>query len=165
MRWVLLIAGTLVGLVALIALVGWLLPVEHVASRSVVVRGAPDEVWSTITDVEGFPSWRGDVTSAQPLPDENGHRRWEERGTNGTIVYEAVEFEPPRRLVSRIASTGLAFGGSWTYELTPADGGTEVSITERGEVYNPIFRFLSRFVFGHTATMDSFLKDLERKQG
>jgi hypothetical protein len=165
MRWVVLIVGILVGLVVLMALVGFLLPVGHVASRSVVVRGAPDQVWATITDVQGFPTWRTDVTSVRPLPDQNGHPRWEERGTNGTIVYEVVERAPPRRLVSRIASTGLPFGGSWTYELTPADSGTRVSITERGEVYNPIFRFLSRFVFGQTATMDSFLKDLGRKHG
>ena len=42
--------------------------------------------------------------------------------------------------------------------------GTRVSITERGEVYNPIFRFLSRFVFGHTGTMETYLRDLARKQ-
>ena len=37
------------------------------------------------------------------------------------------------------------------------------TITEDGEVYNLIFRFMSRFVFGHTATMDAFLKNLERR--
>ena len=33
-------------------------------------------------------------------------------------------------------------------------------ITENGEVYNPLFRFMSRFVFGHTATIDKYLEDL-----
>ncbi len=43
--------------------------------------------------------------------------------------------------------------------------GTRLTITENGEVYNPIFRFMSRFVFGHTATMDQFLSDLKKRVG
>ena len=164
MRWVLIVVGVIAALVILMALVGMLLPVGHVASHSAVVRGAPEEVWRTITNVPDFPTWRTDVSSAKALPEEGGRGRWEERGSNGTIVYEVAELDPPRRLVSRIATTGLPFGGSWTYELEPADSGTRVSITERGEVYNPIFRFLSRFVFGHTGTMETYLRDLGRKQ-
>jgi hypothetical protein len=65
--------------------------------------------------------------------------------------------------VTRIADPDQPFGGTWTFELTRAGAGTRVTITERGEVYNPIFRFLSRFVFGHTATLESCLLALERK--
>ena len=44
-------------------------------------------------------------------------------------------------------------------------GGTALRITEDGEVYNPLFRFMSQFVFGHHATVDTFLTDLGRKFG
>jgi hypothetical protein len=47
--------------------------------------------------------------------------------------------------------------------VTPSGSGTLVRITEHGEVYNPLFRVLSRFVFGHTSTMEQFLRNLERK--
>jgi hypothetical protein len=40
-----------------------------------------------------------------------------------------------------------------------------VRITEDGEVYNPIFRFMSRFVFGHTHTMDAYLRALGKATG
>ena len=53
----------------------------------------------------------------------------------------------------------------WTYELTPADSGTLLTITESGEVYNPIFRFISRFVIGHTGTMEGVLRALGTKHG
>ncbi len=36
-------------------------------------------------------------------------------------------------------------------------------IMELGDVYNPIFRVASRFVFGHTATMEQFLRNLGRR--
>jgi len=67
--------------------------------------------------------------------------------------------------VTRIADDSLPFGGSWTYELFPSGEGTEVRITERGEVRNPIFRALSTFVFGHTVTLDRYLADLQRRAG
>jgi hypothetical protein len=40
-----------------------------------------------------------------------------------------------------------------------------VTITERGLVGNPIFRFVSRFVIGQTATMDSYLRALGKRFG
>ena len=68
-----------------------------------------------------------------------------------------------RRLVTRIADTGLPFGGQWTYELVPDGEGTRLTITEDGEVYNPLFRFVSRFVMGHTATIERYLDDVEKR--
>jgi hypothetical protein len=35
-----------------------------------------------------------------------------------------------------------------------------VAITEHGEVHNPISRFMGRFFFSKTATMDGFLANL-----
>ncbi|HSR42141.1 MAG TPA: SRPBCC family protein, partial [Longimicrobiales bacterium] len=84
----------------------------------------------------------------------------------GTMTIETVEAEVPTRLVTRIADEDLPFGGTWTYELEPTgDGRTRVTITEDGEVYNPVFRFMARFVFGHTATMDTYLDGLEARMG
>ncbi len=38
-----------------------------------------------------------------------------------------------------------------------------VTITENGEIYNPFFRFMARFVFGYTVTMETYLKALGKK--
>jgi hypothetical protein len=73
--------------------------------------------------------------------------------------------ERPSLLVARIADPSLPFGGTWTYRISPAAGGSELSITEDGEVYNPIFRFMARFVFGYTATMDAFIKHVQARFG
>jgi hypothetical protein len=76
-----------------------------------------------------------------------------------------VEITPPRKLVSRIADPKLPFGGTWTFEITPTAEGSTLRITENGFVTNPVFRFLSRFVFGHTGTIESYLKSLAKKFG
>ena len=47
-------------------------------------------------------------------------------------------------------------------ELIPRGDSTTLRITENGEVYNPVFRFVSRFVFGHSATIEKYLADVRK---
>jgi uncharacterized protein YndB with AHSA1/START domain len=157
----LFVLGLLILIVAVAAAIGYALPVAHVASREVVVPRAPEQVFAALGDVDKYPAWRSDVRRVEVLSGPP-RTRWREHGSNGTIAFEFEDVQPPARLVSRIADRSLPFGGRWTYVLTPDGSGTKVSITEHGEVYNPLFRFMSRFVFGHTATMDTFLGDLSK---
>ena len=158
MKWAAMIAGGLAGLVALMAAIGAMLPKAHVATQSARFKSPPTAVWEVMTDVTKFVHWRKDLKALVAHKDGDPRAGWTELWAHGEQVpIEVQEWNPPSRLVTRIAAKDLAFGGTWTYVLTPADGGTELRITENGEVYNPIFRFLSRFVFGHTATMRNYL--------
>ena len=40
-----------------------------------------------------------------------------------------------------------------------------MTVTEQGWVANPLFRFLSRVVFGHYGTLDSYLTALGKRFG
>ena len=80
----------------------------------------------------------------------------------GDVPMRFERQEPPSLLVARVDGNDLPFGGTWTYRIAPAPGGSELTITEDGEVYNVIFRFMSRFVFGHYATMDAYIENLQR---
>ena len=99
----------------------------------------------------------------QARPGERLHFR--EEGKNGTVNYELAEDVPPSRMVTRILDTDLGYGGKWTYVFTAENGGTRVTITEDGEVSNVLFRFMSRYVFGQTATLDGYLTPLAKKFG
>jgi hypothetical protein len=92
-------------------------------------------------------------------------KTWREEGSHGPITFAVVEAAPPWRLVTRIADPKLPFGGTWTYEITSTNTGSILTITENGEVYNVFFRFLSRFAFGYTSSMDAFLNSLGTKLG
>jgi uncharacterized protein YndB with AHSA1/START domain len=123
----------------------------------------PDKLWQTITTIPEFPSWRANLQKVEPLPDRDGHKVWRETDTSGeAITFEMTESDAPRKLVTKIADTGLAFGGSWTYEIVPTATGSQLTITENGEVYNPLFRFVSRFIMGHHATMDTYIDSLRK---
>jgi uncharacterized protein YndB with AHSA1/START domain len=151
----------LVLLIGVVWVIGLALPKDHVASRTVTVQRPIGEVWAAVTDVESFPAWRPAVSRVEVLQQQP--RRWREVGKDGTLTFEVVESTAPNRLVTQIVDKDLPFAGRWTYELRTTPTGTQLVITEHGEVYNPLYRFVSRFVMGHTATMDAYLEGLRQK--
>src|SRR5215831_4791164 len=143
LKWSVIIVVVLVATLLVIVLIGASLPQKHVASRSVKLHRPPEAVWELMT---GAQDWRHEVLSVKELPPRGGHRTWQETSRNGqTITYEELEATAPSRRVTRIADRNLPFGGTWTYAITPTEEGCTLTITEHGEVYNPVFRFVSRF--------------------
>jgi len=163
MKWILFVAGVIALLVLAAVVAGSLLPETHRASRQATFQASPETVWALITNVEGFPSWRSDVTTVQRLPDRDGRPVWIEEGSNGRITLAVERSEAPRLLVTRIADPDLGFGGTWTYEISPAAGGSTLTITEDGVIYNPFFRVMARFVFGYESTMAAYLSAAEAR--
>lgn len=167
MKW-LLVAGAILIVLAVvggvIALIGSRLPQAHVASREARVSAPPEAVWQAITNVDAFNTWRAGVSRVERLPDRAGKTTWIEHTSDGRLTLTVDRAEPPRLLVVRIADPDLPFGGTWTYEITAASGGsTVVRITEHGEIYNPAFRFMARYAFGHHRTIEKYLASLEKK--
>ena len=163
MKWVLITVVALALVVALAAVIGSRLGQSHRASVTKSFPVPPNVIWSTITDVEGFPSWRAGVTRVERLPDRNGYPVWIEEGRSGKMTLAVERMEPPRVLVARIADPKLPFGGTWTYEITPEEAGSRLTITEQGEIYNPLFRFMARFIFGYEGTIRSYMASLEKR--
>ena len=165
MKWILWVFVLLAGILVLIALIGWLLPKEHTVTREARFHQPPEAVWKAITDIDAMPSWRQGLKSVKRLPDQNSLAAWVETTDSGVFPLETVVSQPPSKLVVRIADPKLPFGGTWTYEIAAAPPGSILRIREDGEIYNPIFRFLSRFVFGYSGTIETYLKSLSRKFG
>lgn len=152
-----------IGALAVIGMIGRSLPVAHLASRGQRFDAPRDSVWAVIADMAAYASWRRDISEVEMLPSVDGRPAWRERSGGDRVEYEVEEIVAPERLVTRITTKGLPYGGRWRWELTPDAGGTRVTITEEGEVYNPIFRFLMKYVIGETATIEKVLRDLERR--
>lgn len=162
---ILTLVAVLVVLVAVAFGVGAALPAGHVASTRVHIAAAPESVWQALTNVTDFPSWRPDVESVEQWPGDAGRVVWREHGRDGVITYERVSATVNQQLVTRIADEALPFGGTWTFDLAATQNGTQITITEEGVVRNPLFRFMSRFVFGHYHTQERYLQALGRKFG
>jgi hypothetical protein len=165
MKILLLLLLGLVALVVLVALVGALLPRDHVATRAAVFRQTPAVLFATIRDFAAQPGWRTDIKSIELLPPDHGAVSFRETSRQGAVTYRIVEELSGEKLVLEIADEALPYGGRWIFALRPVASGTELRITENGFVKNVIFRCLARFVFGYTATMESYLRDLGKKFG
>ncbi|HEX6575603.1 MAG TPA: SRPBCC family protein [Gemmatimonadaceae bacterium] len=163
MKWLLVIVAVIAVAVLIVVAIGYSLPVSHTATRAADVSVPPDKVWAIISDPVNYPAWRPDVTKVEQQP--GTPLRWVEFSGGDRISYEAQAFEPPSHFTARITDKGLPFGGNWDYHIEPAGTGSRITITENGEVYNPIFRFVSRFVMGHTATLDKYLTALATRTG
>jgi len=159
MKWIWIAVGTVVVVVALAALIGAMLPQSHKATRKARYRQPPEALYAVIA---GPPDWRNGVKAHGALPDG---RWWEQDAHNNKIAFELVEDRPPNRRTVRIAGKSLPFGGTWTFDITPETDGASLRITENGEIYNVIFRFMARFFFGYTRSMEDQLRDLGRKFG
>ena len=164
MRRILMVLTGLAAFVGGVAIVGMLLPSGHIASRSIVLPQPRDSVWAVVTDYASQPSWRKDVTRVERVIDGPGGEIWREDGAD-PLLLQTTESVPPSRLVRTIADTTQPFGGRWIYEFeaTPS-GGTRVTVTEEGEVYNPIFRVVSRFM-DPSATIREYLTNLAARFG
>ena len=167
MKWALGIAAVIVALVLVVVLIGVMLPQHHEATRSAHIDAPPDSVWATLIDVANYPTWRRDVRRVDLLPGADGRQAWREhqsdRSDDKGIAFEMAAASPPRHLVTRITDRSLPFGGEWEYDIAPDGSGSRVTIAEHGEIYNPVFRFVSRFVLGYSSTLDAYLSSLDRK--
>jgi hypothetical protein len=133
---------------ALMALVGSFC-LRSTRESSFAPLRSPD-IHAVARDFESTPKWRTDVRSVTSKPERPGSIREEGKRR----VTELMEDVPARR-TTRITDTILGYAGKWTY-VSRRRIDTRVTITEDGVVSNVIFRFLSRYAFGHTATIDTY---------
>ena len=162
MKWIIGLGVGLVGLVAVVVGIGMLLPEKHRASESARFLVGVEQLWEAVTNFGTYPTWRSGISVVERLPDMNGHPVWKEVDSRGEgIAYETLESVPGKRLVRRIADPNLPFGGSWEFIFEATPEGATLTITENGEVYNPIYRFVSRFIMGHSKNIHGYLSDLQ----
>src|SRR3954453_9325217 len=90
MRWVIWIVVALGIIVGLIALIGSQLPKGHTLARTAGVRRPPDVLYTLLSDVDGYRTWRSDVKRLERLPDREGHPSWVEDTSSGKVE---IDFE------------------------------------------------------------------------
>lgn len=158
MKILLIILIVIVVLVLAMYLWGKSLPLGHSASLSHTFKAPVDTIWNLVADRTTYSKWRG--VKLEILNDTT----WKEVIMGNMVLMEELERVENEKLVTLISkeNKNMGFGGSWTFEVKPDGDGTRLTITENGEVYNPIFRFLSKNVFGHTATQKQFYKQMDK---
>ena len=166
MKWLLIVMAALAVAFALMAIIGLFVSREHRATSTITLRQPVDSIWKVVRDIGGVPAWFRAMEKSERLPDRAGHEVWRQKMSGFDVPIIVLESTPPRKLVTQIdPKARTAFGGTWTYELTPDGGGTRVSVSETGWIGNPVFRFMSRFLFGYYGSLDKYLHALAKRFG
>ena len=165
-RWLIGIVAVMVALILGVLIAGALLPEEHHASRTLRTRQSAQTIWDTINDHVNEPQWRSDVQYIASLGERNGKPVWQENYKDGNkVTLITTESKPPTRMVRELTDLDGPFSGRWEIDIQPNAEGSNVTITEIGKVSNPFFRFVSKYVIGHTTFMERYLKGLAGKFG
>ena len=156
--WLVLLS--LVGVIVLLVLSGYLLPKDHIASVEKSFSSSPQDIYKIVRNVSEYKDWRSGLKSVEVESDTI----WTESDSHGNnIRFGIIEERSPNYLRTKILSEDLPFGGGWEFEISSNGPNTKLKITEKGFVTNPLFRVLSKFVFGHDATMKTYLEDLGKR--
>jgi hypothetical protein len=129
------VVSVVLALAAVAAMVGLVLPRDHLAARRATFAAPPTAVWQGLVEL----SAASDVPFAVEVDDS------------------------PRLRITRISDDTLPYGGRWIYQLEPVGEGTRLTITEDGWVSNPIFRLVT--AIAPNATKTKFLRALGDKLG
>lgn len=163
MKIALIAGGCVAALIVAVIVIGLLLPKRHVVTRSASYRATPGQLFRLIS---GEQNWRPDVLRCETSMEAGGRVLQRETNRSGeTVTYELVKRIDPVSIQRRIVTENLPYSGAWSFSLRPEGESTVVRITEDGEVYNPVFRFVSRFIMGQTRTIDTYLQDLGKATG
>jgi uncharacterized protein YndB with AHSA1/START domain len=168
MKWLLIglpIVVAIIAAVLTVVVIGALMPRTHTATRSARFALSPEALWAIVSDFEGRGGWVPGVKGVERLPDRNGHPVWKDvRGDGWGMPMEVEVFEPPRRMVTRIADEKLPFGGRWTWEVSVDGAGSRLRITEDGEIKVAPFRYFAA-LGDMSSTMRGVLTALGKKTG
>ena len=177
MKSLLRILATLFALVIVIAVIayadGTTLPLDHTTTVTGTVPAPPEKVFALITGIAAAPTWRRNVKQVHILPPVSGPNgtqdHWiEDLGHGQTMTFIAVRTDAPtqqgraRREVL-LDVPGAAYGGTWTYALSPGPTPTRttLTITEAGFIHPPIYRFMMTHILGMTANLDQYMEDIQ----
>jgi uncharacterized membrane protein len=160
MYWILFVMAAIAAVVVAVIVGGLVTPRDHSVARAVVIPASAESVWATIRDFARYDEWRNELEGAEVVDTDQPQPRWRETSTRGSVTFGVTHDEAPLRLVVRILDEDLPFTGEWTWELRTEGAGTRVTITERGSVPNPLFRFIAAHFVGYTRSLDAYLRAL-----
>lgn len=153
----------LFSLVALILLIGMLLPTERMETRCITYTASPREVYNVLTNNSDY-SYRSDLQKVIILEKCGDMEIWDEVARNGNIIRFKTVKKVPYSLYEFEIIQASGFTGHWIGELMETEtGGTLFTSTEVIRMKNPFLKVASRLFFDMGKFMETYQNDLKKK--
>jgi hypothetical protein len=117
--------------------------------------GAPREFEILELEISAFLVWLSAPSSMSLLDAEAAIK---------DLDIEIEQSDPPRLMRTRIVRGDDLIAGAWTWEITPAEGGCRLRISEESAIGPAAYRYLAR-ASGHAATIELYLRAIGRRLG
>ena len=134
-------------------------------SASIPIDAAPDQVWNTLTDLDGYPSWNpfireasGEVAVGETLT----LRMFPVKGRPMTFKPKVLAADTSRELrwIGHLILPGV-FDGEHRFTLTPTNGGTDLVQSEK---FSGLLVQVGRKTIDNTADSFRLLNEALKKQ-
>ncbi len=169
--WIALVVALLAVLLApfvvflVFGLTGWLHRSERVFSGSVTLDRPPEQVYELLTDYERLPEWFSPCEAVE-IKRTDDHTLWIATFANGEVArVMGMAMAPPVRLIWRFTSENRHVSAYWEFELTPHDGGTQLSLSTSGVAHHWVYRLTSDSIIDDEAHIKEFLNALAAESG
>jgi len=155
--------------------IGTSIPIWHSAKCGAEIAAPADALFRAIADDGSSASWRPELRTVTLLSGSGPTAVWQESLKNGqelrlhTVTYEEhMQFQRRAKILVRVIpfDPRLGFDGTWAFFVTGSQktgAPTRVAINEQGHIYNPLYRFLTRYVFGYTSSIRTYITELGAK--
>jgi hypothetical protein len=101
---------------------------------------------------------------ASPPPEEKPVWRFvDEHGAS--ILMQVGREQPPRRLIRHFRDEQGRYEASWDLEIEAHEGGSQIMLTERGRIANPLRRAVTRLLVGQDRQALQYLRGLAARFG
>ena len=152
LRYLFRLVLTFALIVALLALVGFVLPRSYRVVRGVEVAASPETVYPLVGDLARWKEWSPwavrdpgmATTFSVATAGAGAWTEWRSESQGGGRA-EIVEAQPPERMRYRMSFTGVAVPTEGCFELVGTGGGRGTHITWTSEArlgWNPLNRWL-----------------------
>ena len=134
-------------------------------SASIHIDAAPDQVWNTLTDLDGYPSWNpfireasGEVAVGETLT----LRMFPVKGRPMSFKPKVLAADTSRELrwIGHLILPGV-FDGEHRFTLTPTNGGTDLVQSEK---FSGLLVQVGRKTIDNTADSFRLLNEALKKQ-
>lgn len=153
----------IVGIVAVLFIIGLILPEGRKVTRQIHYNATPETVYNIITNNEDY-SYRSDLEKIVVIEKKDDFETWREISKSGNVLtFKTTRKTPFSRYEFDIVSEGR-FTGHWIGELEETKtGGTLFTSTEIIKIKNPFLKTLSYLFFDIGKYMEIYQNDLEAK--
>ena len=165
MYWILFVMGGIAAIGVALVIGGLATPRHHEVARSMTLPVTPDRLWMSVRDIDAYGQWRHELEDVERVDTDQAQPRWRETNTRRSLTFGVTRDEPPHRFSASILDDDLPYTGEWTWIVEPHGTGARVTITERGSVLNPIYRFIGAHFIGYTRSLDRYLASLAAHHG